>query len=447
LSSKQEKSGMRKCVGGVMTVALWASIVQAETTDNGLGPETGPLDKTIQLASADVTVSVRPIPRPTAEVLRVSTEGNARFEAWLGSFQKRASQQGVSQTTLVRALSNVTYDKDVIKRDRNQAEFSKPIWEYLDSAVSDARISNGRRSLERHHLALEQIEAQYGVEKEVVTAIWGLETAFGSYRGNNETIRSLATLAFDARRAQFFETQLIAALQIIQSGDVSAGNMIGSWAGAMGHTQFMPTSYLDHAVDFDGDGRRDIWSDDPTDALASAAAYLARHGWTKGQPWGVEVRLPNGFDFSTAKREFTLKPSEWAARGVVAPDGAPVPDYGQAAILLPAGGQGVALMIFDNFKVIEAYNGADAYVVGIGHLSDRLAGRGPFRSNWPRDDRVLSFTERKELQTRLTQAGFDTQSIDGRIGPNTIDALRAYQVAQGLPPDGYATLQLLERLR
>jgi membrane-bound lytic murein transglycosylase B len=236
-------------------------------------------------------------------------------------------------------------------------------------------------------------------------------------------------------------------LQIIQSGDVSAGNMVGSWAGAMGHTQFMPTSYLDHAVDFDGDGRRDIWSDDPTDALASAAAYLARHGWTKGQPWGVEVNLPDGFDFSSAKREFTLMPSEWAAQGVVAPDGAPVPDYGQAAILLPAGGQGVALMIFENFKVIEAYNGADAYVIGIGHLSDRLAGRGAFRSDWPRGDRVLSFTERKELQTRLTQAGFDTQSIDGRIGPNTIDALRAYQVAQGLPPDGYATLQLLERLR
>ncbi|WP_300070594.1 lytic murein transglycosylase [uncultured Ruegeria sp.] len=438
---------MRKCVGGVMTVALWASIVQAETTDNSLGPETGPLDKTIQLASADVTVSVRPIPRPTAEVLRVSTEGNARFEAWLGSFQKRASQQGVSQTTLVRALSNVTYDNDVIKRDRNQAEFSKPIWEYLDSAVSDTRISNGRESLDRYRQILEQIEAQYGVEKEVVTAIWGLETAFGSYRGNNQTIRSLATLAFDARRAQFFETQLIAALQIIQSGDVSAGNMVGSWAGAMGHTQFMPTSYLDHAVDFDGDGRRDIWSDDPTDALASAAAYLARHGWTKGQPWGVEVNLPDGFDFSSAKREFTLMPSEWAAQGVVAPDGAPVPDYGQAAILLPAGGQGVALMIFENFKVIEAYNGADAYVIGIGHLSDRLAGRGAFRSDWPRGDRVLSFTERKELQTRLTQAGFDTQSIDGRIGPNTIDALRAYQVAQGLPPDGYATLQLLERLR
>ncbi|WP_299887821.1 lytic murein transglycosylase [uncultured Ruegeria sp.] len=438
---------MRKCVGGVMTVALWASIVQAETTDNSLGPETGPLDKTIQLASADVTVSVRPIPRPTAEVLRVSTEGNARFEAWLGSFQKRASQQGVSQTTLVRALSNVTYDKDVIKRDRNQAEFSKPIWEYLDSAVSDTRISNGRESLDRYRQILEQIEAQYGVEKEVVTAIWGLETAFGSYRGNNQTIRSLATLAFDARRAQFFETQLIAALQIIQSGDVSAGNMVGSWAGAMGHTQFMPTSYLDHAVDFDGDGRRDIWSDDPTDALASTAAYLARHGWTKGQPWGVEVNLPEGFDFSSAKREFTLMPSEWAAQGVVAPDGAPVPDYGQAAILLPAGGQGVALMIFENFKVIEAYNGADAYVIGIGHLSDRLAGRGAFRSDWPRGDRVLSFTERKELQTRLTQAGFDTQSIDGRIGPNTIDALRAYQVAQGLPPDGYATLQLLERLR
>lgn len=430
-----------------MTAALWASIVQADTTENSLRPESRPVDTAIQLASADVTVSVRPVPRPSIEVLRVSAAANARFQAWLGAFQERAVQQGVSQTTLRRALTGITYDKDVIKRDRNQAEFSKPIWEYLDSAVSGTRVSNGRTALDLHQQALKRIEARYGVEKEVVTAIWGLETSFGTYRGSSQTIRSLATLAFDARRATFFETQLIAALRIVQAGDVSAGSMIGSWAGAMGHTQFMPTSYLDHAVDFDGDGRRDIWSDDPTDALASAASYLARHGWTKGQPWGVEVRLPEGFDYATAKRDFTLMPSDWAARGVVAQDGSPVPDHGQAAILLPAGGQGVALMIFDNFSVIEKYNGADAYVIGIGHLSDRLAGRGPFQSKWPRGDRVLSFTERKELQTRLTQAGFDTQTIDGRVGPNTINAVRAYQVAQGLLPDGYASLNLLEHLR
>ncbi|WP_170571677.1 lytic murein transglycosylase [Ruegeria atlantica] len=432
---------MRKCASGIIAAALWASIVQAESLDSAVGSQT------FQLASADVMVSIRPVLRPPIKEYRVSTEGNARFQAWLGAFRKRAMQQGISPATLDRALAGLTYDKKIIERDRNQAEFSKPIWEYLDSAVSDTRISNGRAGLERHHATLTRIEAQYGVEKEVVTAIWGLETAFGTFRGSDHTIRSLATLAFDARRAKFFETQLIAALQIIQAGDVSPRNMVGSWAGAMGHTQFMPTSYLDHAVDFDGDGRRDIWSEDPTDALASAAAYLARHGWTKGQPWGVEVRLPEGFDYATAKREFTLMPSDWAAQGVVGRDGKPVPDHGQASILLPAGGQGVALMVFDNFGVIEKYNGADAYVIGIGHLSDRLAGRAPFQADWPRGDRVLSFTEKKELQTRLTEAGFDTQGIDGRTGPNTTDAVRAYQLAQGLLPDGYASLKLLERLR
>ncbi|CUK19431.1 Membrane-bound lytic murein transglycosylase B precursor [Ruegeria denitrificans] len=432
---------MRKCVSGIIAAALWASIVQAESLNSADGSQT------FQLASADITVSLRPVVRPSFKEYRVSTEGNARFQAWLGAFRERAVGQGVSSATLDRALAGLTYDKKIIERDRNQAEFSKPIWEYLDAAVSDRRISNGRVGLDRHKATLTRIEAQYGVEKEVVTAIWGLETSFGTFRGSDQTIRSLATLAFDARRAQFFETQLIAALRIVQAGDVSAENMVGSWAGAMGHTQFMPTSYLDHAVDFDGDGRRDIWSDDPTDALASAAAYLARHGWTKGQPWGVEVRLPDGFDYARAKRDYTLLPSDWAAHGVVGRDGKPVPDHGQAAILLPAGGQGVALMIFDNFGVIEKYNGADAYVIGIGHLSDRLAGHASFQRDWPRGDRVLSFTEKKELQTRLTAAGFDTQGIDGRTGPNTTDAVRAYQLAQGLLPDGYASLNLLERLR
>ena len=438
---------MRKCVGGVMTAALWASIVQADTTDKSIRPLARPLVDNIQLASADVMVSVRPVLRPEVEHYRVSAEGNARFQAWLGAFRERARAQGISARTLDRALAGVTYDSDTIKRDRNQAEFSKPIWEYLDSAVSKTRISNGRTGLDRHRETLTRIEAQYGVEKEVVTAIWGLETSFGTYRGGKQTIRSLATLAFDARRASFFESQLIAALQILQSGDVGAVNMVGSWAGAMGHTQFMPTSFLDHAVDFDGDGRRDIWSDDPTDALASAAAYLAKHGWTKGQPWGVEVKLPSGFDYADARRDVTLMPSEWAARGVLAYTGQVVPDYGKAAILLPAGGRGVALMIFDNFKVIEAYNGADAYVIGIGHLSDRIAGGAPFQTEWPRGDRVLSFTEKKELQRRLTQAGFDTQGIDGRTGPNTINAVRAFQVAQGLVPDGYPSLSLLEWMR
>ena len=295
---------MQKCVGGVMTVALWASMVQADISENTTWPDRAGPGETIQLASADVTVSIRPVPRPAVEALRVSAAVTARFQAWLGAFHERAKQQGISERTLNKVFPDMIFDEDILKRDRNQAEFSKPIWGYLDSAVSDTRVSNGRAAMQQHRQVLQQIETEYGVEKEVVTAIWGLETSFGSYRGSNRTLSSLATLAFDARRAQFFETQLIAALRIVQAGDVSAKNMLGSWAGAMGHTQFMPTSYLDHAVDFDGDGRRDIWSDDPTDALASAASYLARHGWKKGQPWGVEVRLPADFDYAAARRDF-----------------------------------------------------------------------------------------------------------------------------------------------
>ena len=438
---------MHKCIGGIVVAALWASIVQAEKADKPIRPLVRPQVEHVKLVAVDVRVSIRPVLRPQLKEHGVSPESNARFQAWLGAFRRRAEAQGISRPTLDHALADLRYDKDVILRDRDQAEFSKPIWAYLDSAVSETRILNGRAMLKQHQTTLTGIEARYGVEKEVVTAIWGLETSFGSYRGSNQTMRSLATLAFDARRARFFETQLVAALRIVQARDVSARNMVGSWAGAMGHTQFMPTSFLDYAVDFDGDGRRDIWSDDPTDALASTAAYLARHGWTKGQPWGVEVRLPDGFDYALARRDRTLMPSDWAALGVLTGNGKPVPEYGPSSILLPAGGRGVALMIFENFGVIEKYNAADAYVIGVGHLSDRLTGRAPFQANWPRDDRVLSFTERKELQQRLTQAGFDTKGIDGRTGPNTINAVRAFQLTHGLVPDGYPSLSLLERIR
>lgn len=436
-----------KYVCGFVAAAFWASILQAETSNTTKRPQIRPALDSIQLASADLTVSIRPVPRPTTGMHRVVVEGNTSFETWLNAFRHRAVAAGIRPQVLDRSLSGLTCDTDAIKRDRSQAEFSKPIWEYLDSAVSDLRIANGRKALVRYNDTLDRIEARYGVEKEVVVAVWGLETSYGTYRGSSQTIRSLATLAHDGRRAQFFETQLLAALQIVQAGDITSDRMTGSWAGAMGHTQFMPTSYLEHAVDFDGDGRRDIWSDDPTDALASAAAYLAKFGWTKGQPWAVEVRLPKGFDYASASRDVSLLPSEWAARGVRAANGGGIADFGPASILLPAGSGGVALMIFDNFSVIERYNGADAYVIGIGHLSDRLTGQGSFRASWPRGERVLSFAERKELQLRLTLAGFDTQAIDGRIGPNTINALRAYQMARGLLPDGYATAQLLERMR
>ena len=294
---------------------------------------------------------------------------------------------------------------------------------------------------------LTQIERTYGVDKEVVTAVWGLESAYGEYRGDHNMIEALATLAYDGRRGLFFEKQLIAALKILQSGDTTAAKMKGSWAGAMGHTQFIPTSYQAFAVDFTGDGRRDIWSDNPADALASTAAYLKKHGWVSGQPWGVEVTLPRGFNYSLASKKITKSPAEWARLGVKDTQGRAVRNYGQASILLPAGHKGAAFMIFKNFKVISRYNFATSYVVGVGHLSDRLKGAGPIAADWPRNDRVLNRAERKEMQALLTKAGFSTGGVDGMVGPMTQRAIRAYQAARGDVPDGFASLSLLKKLR
>jgi membrane-bound lytic murein transglycosylase B len=294
---------------------------------------------------------------------------------------------------------------------------------------------------------LNAIEKKYGVDKEVVVAIWGMESRYGAHRGTTAIIPALATLAYDGRRGEFFSKQLIAALKIIQSGDVDERHMTGSWAGAMGHTQFIPTSYEIYAVDFTGDGKRDIWSNDPTDALASTAAYLARSGWSKGQPWGVEVILPSGFNYGLTGKGTKKSPADWAALGVRSATGGSIANYGPASILVPAGAKGPAFMIFGNFQAISRYNAADSYVIGVGHLSDRIKGKGPFVRDWPRTGKPLSAPQKIELQERLTAAGFDTDGTDGKIGPNTAKAIVAYQKAKGLAPDGYATLELLQTLR
>lgn len=442
---------MRPILKAVALCALATPSFATEARDASSWPgDNQSAAKSVLVAPTAVDTSMKPQIRPAIPVLTTPSETpavNQRFQNWLRSFADRAETQGISRAVLDRSLTALSYDEDVIRRDRNQAEFTKAIWEYLDSAVSETRMSNGVAALAEHAETLKAIEERYGVEQEVIVAVWGLESAYGSYRGTSSVLQSLATLAFDGRRGAFFEKQLVAALRIIQSGDTSPANMTGSWAGAMGHTQFIPTSYLEYAVDFTGDGRRDIWSDDPTDALASTAAYLKRFGWKLGQPWGVEVRLPSGFDYTLAKRDVTKLPSVWAQQGVVGIDGDPVPDHGRASVLLPAGGDGVAFLIFDNFRVIERYNSADAYVIGVGHLSDRISGKPPFQASWPRDDRALTLKERKELQSRLTQKGFDTKGIDGKIGPLTIEAVRSFQTANGLKPDGYASLRILDRLR
>ena len=369
------------------------------------------------------------------------------FVRWREGFRAKASAAGISRVVFDAAFNGVTPDPEVIKLDRKQAEFTKPLWEYLDTAVSDARIGNGQAQWRQLESRLKAIGRTYGVEPQVVLAIWGMETNYGGYRGSNQTIRALATLAYDGRRRSFAEEQLIAALSILQAGDIAPWDMRGSWAGAMGHTQFMPTSYLAYAQDFDGDGKRDIWGEDPTDALASAAAYLARHGWQAGQPWGVEVQLPEGFNYANVDQNNRRPVDVWTRAGVRDVSGKPVPNYGEAALLAPAGARGPVFMVFGNFRVIKRYNNATSYAIGVGHLADRIAGAPAFRASWPRSDRPLSRSEKVEMQERLTARGFATGGADGLIGPNTIDAIRGYQRSLGLVPDGYASRGLLKRLR
>lgn len=436
-----------------MAAPLWAQAPIASlrpelrpTAGLALAGEAAPVQVASQ--SVEVPVSLRPTPRGTPqEPSAPAPVRDPEFAAWIERFQTRAQAAGISDATFAQAFRGVELNATVLERDRNQSEFSRALWDYLDSAVSDARVSNGRAALSAYEDDLGQIERTHRVEAEVVAAVWGLETAYGAVRGDTDIIEAMATLAYDGRRRDFFETQLLAALRILQDGDVDPRDMIGSWAGAMGHTQFMPTSYLEHAVDGTGDGVRDIWSDDPVDALASTANYLAAYGWTYGQPWGMEVTLPDGFDFEQTGERVKRPVSFWNAAGVRLTEGGRIPDHGPASILLPAGADGVALVIFDNFHVIERYNPADAYVIAVGHLSDRITGGAPFQAAWPRQDRALSFGERQELQRRLTGAGFPPGRIDGIVGPDTIDAVRRYQSSEGLLPDGYASLSVLERLR
>ena len=418
-------------------VILMTNAACAGPVERSLRPEARPSAlSSVQQASAPATLAPP-----------VSATTRAEFDRWVAGFKSRAQAQGIRPAVLERSFAGIGYDPSVIERDRNQAEFKREIWDYLDSAASPVRVANGQTALQKHRRTLQAIEDRFGVEKEVVTAVWGLESSYGDRRGTMDVIQSLATLAHDGRRGAFFEKQLIGALQIIQAGDVDPRRMTGSWAGAMGHTQFIPTSYLAYAVDFTGDGKRDIWSDDPTDALASTAAYLKRFGWTKGQPWGVEVRLPAGFNAGLAKRDIKRNPSEWAAMGVTDMQGRAVPNHGQASILLPAGTAGAAFMIFDNFAVIERYNKADAYVIGVGHLSDRIKGGPEIQTPWPRGYAPLSFDERMEMQQRLQARGYPVEKIDGIIGPQTTEAIRAFQRSVGVSPDGFPSQDVLALLK
>ena len=371
------------------------------------------------------------------------------FAQWQAGFRKEALAAGIRADLFDRAFIGVSPDMSVIKADRSQPEFTRPVWEYLDGALSPLRVSKGKSLMQQNAQVLQSIEQRYGVDRAALVAVWGMESNFGQFQGNKSVINSLATLAYEGRRPGFAHAQLIAALQILQQGDITPEKMLGSWAGAMGQTQFIPTTYNTHAVDFDGDGRRDIWGSS-TDALASTAHYLQSSGWQRGQPWGFEVELDEGFDYSLADGTIRKPVSEWIGLGVSTYAGMPIPPADRqlsASVLLPAGHRGPAFLVFDNFRAILKYNNSSSYALAVGLLSARFTGEGLVYGQWPRDDLPLSRTERIELQTLLSQHNYDAGNPDGIIGANTRKAIRSAQQSFGWPADGYPTHKLLEALR
>ncbi|AWN48594.1 lytic murein transglycosylase [Methylobacterium terrae] len=367
--------------------------------------------------------------------------GAGDFRAFVEELWPAAQARKVSRATFDAAFRGVTPDPGVLARLRRQGEFGRPVWEYLTGAVSAGRIARGRAEAARRAEALARIEAAYGVPGPVLLAFWGIESDFGASAGTVPVVRALATLAEARHRGELFRDELLAALEILEHHDVSPERMRGSWAGAMGQTQFLPSAYLRAAVDFDGDGRRDIWDSAP-DALASIASFLHQAGWRRELPWGVAVALPAGFDLARYRGPF----SDFARRGVRAIDGAPLPEAGEASLFLPGGAGGPAFLITANFEAIRAYNTSDSYALAVGHFSDRIAGGPPLAAPWPAGPR-LDQAGLTALQRGLAARGHYDGPFDGRAGPKLREAVRRYQIAAGLPADGYATPALLEHLR
>jgi len=369
------------------------------------------------------------------------------FAACLERLRVDAVARGIPAAAAERHLSGVERDPSVLEALDFQPEFKTPIWDYLAGLVDDERVADGRAMLDRWGDVLAAVASRYGVDRHVVVAVWGVETNYGRAVGRRPIVRSLATLSCEGRRQAFFRGQLIAALRILADGHVDPASFTGSWAGAFGHTQFMPTTFLESAVDFDGDGRRDVVGT-VEDALASTAHYLKRAGWRPDESWGWEVRLPSGFDPSLAGRTKRRPLADWVERGVRRVDGAPIPvSASVAAVLLPAGPQGPAFLVRRNFDALYAYNAAETYALAIAHLSDRLRGSGPFVARWPTDDPGLSRAQRREVQTLLLARGYAIGEVDGMIGSVTRAAIRDEQARLGLPADGRAGMKLLEALR
>ncbi len=369
------------------------------------------------------------------------------FDDCLRGLRTQAAAAGVSNAAYDAGTAGLTPDMGVLELLNAQPEFTTPIWDYLAPLVDDQRIGDGRAMLETNATTLAQVERQYAVDPQTVVAVWGVESDYGRAFGKRPLLQSLATLSCFGRRQAFFRGELFATLLLLQAGDLKPEGLVGSWAGAFGHTQFMPSTYRRIAVDGDGDGRRDLVGSIP-DALASTANYLVRAGWRSGEPWGYEVKLPAGFDASLAGRKNKRPLADWRARGVLRADGTALPQTDAAAgLLLPAGANGPAFLVFRNFDAIYAYNAAESYALAIALLSDRLRGAGPLLAAWPTDDPGLDRAQRRHLQTLLLARGHAIGAADGMIGTQTRRAIATEQQRLGLlPVDGRAGRRILDAL-
>jgi lytic murein transglycosylase len=368
------------------------------------------------------------------------------FAHWVERFVASARAAGIDEATLRSAFDGVQYLSRVIDSDRAQPEFTRSIWDYLDNAVSPQRITLGQDKLLQVREQADAAAARYGVPATILVAIWGMESNYGSNYGNIPTIDALATLGFEGRREDWARGQLMAALKILQNRDIDRAHMIGSWAGAMGQTQFLPSNFLAYAVDADGDGRRDIWGS-MADVMASTANFLARSGWQAGQPWGVEIKLPSGFDYGRADPALRQSAAQWGAEGVATMDGAALPALTDATILLPAGARGPAFLVGPSFRAILRYNTSNSYALAVGLLAQQLSNGPGVQAPWPRDLKSLTRTQLIALQTALNARGFDSGAPDGMMGPATSGAIRRYQRSVGLPADGFADVELLQRVQ
>lgn len=376
-----------------------------------------------------------------------SAQTQAEFEVWLNEFKGQALQKGISQSTLNQAFETVTLNEKVLELDRRQPEFTRTFWQYFNSAVSDYRVKKGREMYKKHRPLLDQVTKQTGIPGRFLVAFWGMETNYGGYTGNIPIIESLSTLAFDPRRSGFFSNELISALTILDQKHVKLEQMKGSWAGAMGQCQFMPSNYLRYAVDGDNDGKKDLWGSLP-DAFHSAGHFLNELGWQKQQNWGREVALPEGFDYALADGKTAKSLAQWRKLNLKLADGRALPNEEMdAKLILPSDYRGPAFLVFDNFSVIKRWNNSNNYALAVGHLADRIVGRDDLSKTQPSNDEAMSKEDMQRIQERLNWLGYEAGEPDGVAGSKTRSALRAFQVAHKLPADGHPNHNILKKLQ